>query len=111
MEKETLVAYTHVDYFFDRRDTNYFRRFFASCPDCVPAFLILMKNTWEKWKVLSKKIGNFQLGLFFSILYYVIIVPVGLISSLFNDYFKIKNFPVWEEWTDNSSNLKRLKEN
>lgn len=70
-----------------------------------------MKNTWEKWKILSKKIGNFQLGLFFSILYYVIIVPVGLISLFFSDYFKIKSFPVWEDWTDNSSTLNKLKEN
>ncbi len=70
-----------------------------------------MKNTWEKWKILSKKIGNFQLGLFFSILYYIIIVPVGLISSFFNDYFKIKGFPVWEDWVDGSSTLNKLKEN
>jgi len=70
-----------------------------------------MKNIWNKWKVLSKKIGNFQLGLFFSILYYVIITPVGLISSFFNDYFKVKNFPKWEDWADNSSTLKKLKEN
>ena len=111
MEKETLVANTNVDSLFGCWDIDYFYRFFAPCPDCVPAFLKLMKNTWEKWKVLSKKIGNFQLGLFFSILYCVIIVPVGLISSLFNDYFKIKSFPVWEEWIDNSSILTRLKEN
>jgi len=70
-----------------------------------------MKNTWEKWKVLSKKIGNFQLGLFFSILYYVIIVPVGFFSFLFNDYFKVKSFPQWEDWIDNSSTLGKLKEN
>jgi len=70
-----------------------------------------MKNIWEKWKILSKKIGNFQLGLLFSILYYLMIVPIGLISSLFNDYFKIKNFPVWEDWLDSSSTLNKLKEN
>lgn len=70
-----------------------------------------MKNVWEKWKIISKKIGNFQLGLFFSILYYVIIVPVGLISSFLNDYFKVKGFPVWEDWVDGSSTLKKLKDN
>jgi len=70
-----------------------------------------MKNIWEKWKVVSKKIGNFQFGLFFSILYYIIIVPVGLISSFFNDYFKVKSFPKWEDWVDGSSTLKKLKDN
>lgn len=70
-----------------------------------------MKNIWEKWKILLKKIGNFQLGLFFSILYYLIIIPVGFASSLFNDYFKVKSFPVWEDWIDSSSTLKKLKEN
>lgn len=70
-----------------------------------------MKKTWEKWKAVSKKIGNFQLGLFFSVLYYLIIVPVGLISSFFNDYFKIKSFPMWEDWVDGSSTLKKLKDN
>ena len=70
-----------------------------------------MKNIWEKWKRISKKIGNFQLGLFFSILYYLVIIPIGLISSIFNDYFKVKSFPLWEDWTDNSSTLKKLKEN
>jgi len=71
----------------------------------------MLRKNWEKWKVLSKKIGNFQLGLFFSILYYIIITPVGLISSLFNDYFKVKSFPVWEDWINNSSTLNKLREN
>ena len=70
-----------------------------------------MKNTWEKWKTISKRIGNFQFSLLFSILYYLIIVPVGFISSFFNDYFKVKSFPKWESWIDNSSILKKLKEN
>lgn len=70
-----------------------------------------MNNIWEKWKTFSKKIGNFQLGIFFSVLYYLIIIPVGLISSIFNDYFKVKSFPIWEDWTDSSSTLKKLKEN
>jgi len=70
-----------------------------------------MKNIWGKWKTLSKKIGNFQFSLLFSILYYLIIVPVGFISSLFNDYFKVKSFPKWESWIDSSSTLKKLKEN
>jgi nicotinamide riboside transporter PnuC len=70
-----------------------------------------MKNIWEKWKTVSKKIGNFQLGLFFSVLYCIIIIPVGLITSLFNDYFKVKRFPVWENWVDGSSTLKKLKDN
>ena len=70
-----------------------------------------MKNTWEKWKVLSKKIGKFQLGLIFSILYYVIIFPIGFASSFFNDYLKVKRFPMWEDWIDNSSTLNKLREN
>ena len=70
-----------------------------------------MKNIWEKWKILSKRIGNFQLGLFFSVLYYIIIVPVGLVASFFNDYFKVKSYPRWEDRVDGSSTLKKLKDN
>lgn len=114
MEKKTLVAYTYVDTIFDCWGFNNFRGFFTTCPDCLPTLLSkkpIMDNIWEKWKILSKKIGNFQLGIFFSILYYMIITPVGLISSLFNDYFRKKSFPTWGDWIDNSSSLKKLKEN
>ncbi len=69
-----------------------------------------VKGLWNKWKEVAEKIGNFQAGVIFSILYFLIIVPTGLIANLVNDYFRIKSFPAWEKVEDNSSTLSKLKE-
>lgn len=68
-----------------------------------------MKNLWEKWKVVAEKIGNFQAGLLFSILYFILVTPVGLIASLFQDFLAVRKFPKWQEMKDTASTLSKMK--
>ena len=68
-----------------------------------------MVEIWEKWKVIAEKIGNFQATVIFSILYYFMVVPFGVTSSLFQDFFKENEFPEWGEFSDNSSTQQKLR--
>lgn len=70
----------------------------------------MIKSLWEKWKAIAGRIGDFQFKLVFSVLYYVLIVPVGLISNLFNDYLNLKGTPKWETLHGEFSNIEDLKE-
>jgi len=69
-----------------------------------------MGKLWEKWKKVAEKIGNFQAEVIFSILYVLLILPTGLISSLFNDFLQIRRFPVWQKMENNASTFKKLKQ-
>jgi len=69
-----------------------------------------LKKIWNKWKEIAEKIGNFQAAVIFSVLYYLIIVPIGLVANFISDYFSEKAFPVWHEMEDNSSTIGKLKE-
>jgi hypothetical protein len=70
----------------------------------------MIKNIWEKWKLTAEKIGNFQMKVVFSILYYVLIFPLGIVMNYFNDFLGTHRFPNWGDVEDNSSNLSKLKD-
>jgi len=44
-----------------------------------------LKNAWESWKKIALVIGNFQARLILSILYFLMVAPVGLIVRAFAD--------------------------
>lgn len=56
------------------------------------------------------KIGDFQFNLFFSIFYFLLITPVGLITNLFNDFLSLKSSPKWEEVGQGFSDIGDLRE-
>jgi len=66
-------------------------------------------TTWSKWKKISKTIGDFQLQFIFSVLYYLVVIPVGLLSTIFNDYFSLKKFPGWRSVKDSPKTLAEMK--
>ena len=55
-----------------------------------------MKKLWEKWKILAKKIGDFQARLILTVLYFVIVAPFALIVRFAADPLLIK--PHQEGW-------------
>jgi len=69
-----------------------------------------MNHLWSKWKATAQAIGNFQANIIFSILYFLIITPLGLVVSQFNDFFEIKHFPHWHPIPDTTSTIDKLKE-
>lgn len=70
----------------------------------------MIKNIWEKWKLVAEKIGNFQTNLIFSILYFILIVPVSFVANMFMDFLEVKKFPKWSDMDDNSGTLKKLRD-
>lgn len=67
--------------------------------------MTFIKNTWKKWLVLAKIIGNFQSQIIFSIFYIFILGIFGIIFRFFKDPLFIKkksikkkktNFSTWE---------------
>ncbi len=68
-----------------------------------------MKQIWEKWKIIAEKIGNFQIKVVFSLLYFVLVLPIGFVSSHLTDFLNIKRFPQWEEFKDTTSTINKLK--
>lgn len=67
-----------------------------------------MGKLWQKWKFLAEKIGNFQFKIIFSVLFYLLIVPVGLVMKLLIDPFK-KNNKTWLDLEDNTSSLDKMR--
>lgn len=67
-----------------------------------------MKNLWNSWKILSKRIGDFQAKVIFSLLYFLFFIPLNYLTGD-SDYLHTKSFPRWQEYDDNFSSLKKLK--
>ena len=61
-----------------------------------------MKKLWENWKILAKKIGDFQARLILTVLYFVIVAPFALIVRFAADPLSIKRRaePGWQLKTD-----------
>lgn len=67
--------------------------------------MTFIKNTWKKWLVLAKIIGNFQSQIIFSIFYIFILGVFGVAFRFFSDPLNIKtkslskkksNFSSWD---------------
>ena len=59
---------------------------------------LTLKYIWEGWKVLARKIGTLQARIILTIIYGIIILPVGLCVRLFGDPLRIKKLP--DRWLD-----------
>ncbi len=66
-----------------------------------------MKKLWNGWKKIAEKIGNFQFKIFFSILYFLILIPLGLLTRK-QDFLAEKGPNKWEKTKDNTSNIKLM---
>jgi membrane-anchored glycerophosphoryl diester phosphodiesterase (GDPDase) len=60
-----------------------------------------MKSVWKRWLVISKKITGVQATIVLFILYFLLIVPLGLVLNLFfkkllyGHRFKVKKDSFW----------------
>lgn len=70
----------------------------------------MLKNLWEKWKVIAEKIGNFQASVIFSILYFILITPLGITTSLFRDFLGRRCFPTWQEYGVKAGDIYKLRQ-
>lgn len=68
-----------------------------------------MRTLWNQWKIIAKKIGHFQAMVIFSILYFLILTPVALVSSIFKDYLVLRQDYKWEEFPQIAETLEDMK--
>ena len=68
----------------------------------------MLKQIWQRWVNVSKKIGDFQARLLLSLFYLVLVCPFGLILRLFADPLGLKKAP--PDWTSKQSTPPRLEE-
>ena len=64
---------------------------------------------WLRWKIVAEKIGGFQTNVLFSILYFLMIVPVGLVVRLSTDYLGLRSFPKWSDYMKSEKMIKELR--
>jgi len=69
-----------------------------------------LKRFWTSYKSTMQKFGNIQTSVIFSLLYFVLIFPVGVIFNLLSDPLFIRKFPVWQSFKNNSSTISQMKE-
>lgn len=51
----------------------------------------IIKTLWYKWKKVAHKIAVFQSRVILTILYFTILLPFGIVFSLFKDALNIKH--------------------
>lgn len=68
-----------------------------------------MKKLWKRWKLVASKIGDLQFTILFSILYILLVTPVGMISRRFNDYLQRNGKSSWTEIENSTSTLDKMR--
>jgi len=61
----------------------------------------LLKRIWAAWTRLAHKIGNFNARVLLTLLYCVILMPIGLLVRLLADPLRIKKLP--SQWLDHAN--------
>ena len=59
----------------------------------------MFKKIWERWKIIARKIGDFNARLILTLFYFIIITPFAFILKTFTDplQLKNKNHKGWQE--------------
>jgi hypothetical protein len=73
---------------------------------CLPASL--RTKLWEGWKKFGHAVGNFQARLLLTLIYYVLVLPFGLMVRLFSDSMHTKKRP--GKWFDHPAIPNTLEE-
>lgn len=60
----------------------------------------MLKRLWNSWKRLAQKIGNFQARVLLTLIYGVLVLPLGLAVRWFGDPLRIKQQQ--ENWMPHS---------
>lgn len=58
----------------------------------------MLKLLWETWKHVAHAIGDFQARVLLTVIYALLVLPLGLLVRLFADPLRIKHQPT--AWTE-----------
>ena len=67
-----------------------------------------LKELWQGWQKVAKKIGDFQARLILSLCYFLIVLPTGLIARMFSDPLALKKTAA--RWHAKQSSPARLED-
>ena len=60
----------------------------------------MLKRLWQGWKRVAHKIGNFQARVILTIIYSILVLPMGLAIRFLADPLRIRKRP--KGWLDRS---------
>jgi hypothetical protein len=66
--------------------------------------VVVLKQLWEKWKILAHKIGDFQARLILMIFYFVLLAPFALVIKFFSDPLRLKAGEGWLAYPSSEEN-------
>lgn len=67
-----------------------------------------LKELWQRWVRFSKRIADWQARLLLSMLYFLMILPIGLIVRVFADPLALKKTPA--QWDSKPGSAARLED-
>lgn len=67
-----------------------------------------LNRVWEGWKRIAVVIGNFQAMIILTLLYIVLVVPVGCVIILISDPLRLRRRPTSTYWVSRESELETL---
>jgi len=108
MEKEVVVAYTDAVCVYCSWNSHCLCRIFTYRPVNLSAFLT-MRNIWIKWKSFAKRVGHVQAAILFSILYFLLFTPPGLIMRIFINYLSEGDKPYWHKYINRTIDLEEMR--
>jgi hypothetical protein len=72
----------------------------------------VLKKAWARWKIIAHHIGVFQSRVILTLFYFILLLPIGLVFSLFKDALEIKkSYPTaWKIKDKQSATMEEMKE-
>lgn len=58
----------------------------------------MFRNLWQSWLHLARHIGNFQARALITLVYFVFILPFGILARLFSDPLRLKKTQADSDW-------------
>ena len=50
----------------------------------------MLRNLWNRWKAFGQKIADFQARLILTLVYFIVVLPFGLLVRLLSDPLLVK---------------------
>jgi len=50
----------------------------------------MLRKIWERWKIIAQKIGDFQARLILTLVYFIAVMPFGILVRLLSDPLAVK---------------------
>lgn len=58
----------------------------------------MLSRLWKAWKPIAQKIGDFQARVILTLMYFLILGPIALLTKLFRDPLGMKRPPQASVW-------------